>query len=911
MVHQTSLHAQTWSRIQGPYQVRDAKDIVTNTSGTTVYASEKSGLFKSTNSGGNWSFPQYEVTSPLAVVCKPGDANNVVAGVAGTLWYNSQGGNESWQLALSSAGTPLKLAVSYLNNAEMYYGRQASGSSTSIYRSYDGGQSWYIPNTYPSGVDVNDIAPSPTTSNGLTNYVWAASSNGVWRSTNKGIDWEVVGLSGNNMKSIVFKTSSTTLYAAKEGTDEIYYSIDFGTTWSGTPFTMGNSVTSIRSIITPTTHIYAATDVGIFKSTNNGSAWTKVYPTTGTINFRTLKMTNWGSLIMYALTASSVYTTTDGSTWNPVNTELGTMSLSYTVGNGNNVWTSTKLTDSLWNYNGTSWSFTEVSGFYSNHVMRNPGGELFASGVNAQKAGIYKSTTSGQSYSALYQSATQGAGNIFNASIPDPSNTANTFVWGKDGTTNLYRIYSDGSRDPWTVGNSSNSLNDIAFATNSSTGVMFFAKESEGVLKCNSGPCSGTTVLSNVTTRSLAVNPNFPNTLYAATTTGIRKSTNAGSSWTAAYGVDCKRIMMSPGYPNSDQYVIALWNNGTKVYYTTNGGTNWTEVTSGIQTPVYDIRGEAGSPAVIYAATEHGAYKITAPTQAPTLSSPLNGASVGIIPTLTWNAESGITTYHLLIATDANFSNVVVDAKNVTATSYSPYTLSANTYYWKVASTNFVGESGYSTVRSYTSSVEGTITLTASSYLGGDGKSHPRLTWTHTEQGTNPTFYIFRYSCTYGAGDCGSWPYPLIGTTAATTFDDPTVDIATKGQTPTTTYWYEVRSAGISNKVTRHSAIGGGGEAKTSIALDENLPTETKLESNFPNPFNPVTEIKYSLHQDAQVSLIVYDVLGREVQTLVNGFEDVGFKSVQFDASSFPSGVYFYRLSTGYHTDIKRMILMK
>jgi hypothetical protein len=530
--------------------------------------------------------------------------------------------------------------------------------------------------------------------------------------------------------------------------------------------------------------------------------------------------------------------------------------------------------------------------------------------VNTQKAGIYKSTNSGQSYSALYQSATQGTGNIFNASMPDPSNTANTFVWGKDGSYNLYRIYSPTSKDPFLVGSSANQLNDIAFATTSSTGTVYFAKDAEGVLKCNSGPCSGTTVLSGVTARSLAINTNFPSTIYAATTLGIRKSTNGGSSWIAAYGVDCKRIILSPGFPNSDQHLIALWNNGTKIYYSNNSGASWTDITGSLQTPIYDIRGEAGSPAVIYAATEHGAYKITAPTQAPTLASPGDGASVGIIPTLTWNAVSGISTYHLLIATDANFTNVVIEVKDIAATSYSPYTLSVGTYYWKVASTNFVGESGYSTSRSFTTSSQGTITLTASSYLGGDGFVHPRLTWTHSGQGTNPMFYIYRYSCTYGAPDCGVWPYPMIACTSGTQFDDPSVNMATKGQTPTTTYYYQVRSAGISNKVTRNSASGGGGEAKTAIALD-NLPTETKLEANFPNPFNPVTEIKYSLHEDAQVSLIVYDVLGREVETLMNGMEQAGYKSVQFDASSLPSGVYFYRLSTAYYTDIKRMILMK
>ncbi|MBI3194658.1 MAG: T9SS type A sorting domain-containing protein [Ignavibacteriae bacterium] len=179
---------------------------------------------------------------------------------------------------------------------------------------------------------------------------------------------------------------------------------------------------------------------------------------------------------------------------------------------------------------------------------------------------------------------------------------------------------------------------------------------------------------------------------------------------------------------------------------------------------------------------------------------------------------------------------------------------------------------------------------------------------------------MYRYSCTNGA-DCNphpeTTPYPFLGYFNGTTFIDLTVQAKQKQETETIRYYYEARATHYSNKKVVISSDGGGPESKTVIAVD-NLPTETKLEANFPNPFNPVTEIKYSLHQDALVSLIVYDVLGREVQTLVNGFEDAGYKSVRFDASSLPSGVYFYRLSatslggqTGSFTDMKKMVLAK
>ncbi|MFA6364937.1 MAG: T9SS type A sorting domain-containing protein [Candidatus Paceibacterota bacterium] len=92
------------------------------------------------------------------------------------------------------------------------------------------------------------------------------------------------------------------------------------------------------------------------------------------------------------------------------------------------------------------------------------------------------------------------------------------------------------------------------------------------------------------------------------------------------------------------------------------------------------------------------------------------------------------------------------------------------------------------------------------------------------------------------------------------------------------------------------------------------LPTVPKvfaLSQNYPNPFNPSTVIHYAVPHTSEVSLIVYDALGREVETLVRERKNAGEYEVRFTASSLPSGIYFYRLQTADRTETKKMILLK
>jgi hypothetical protein len=123
------------------------------------------------------------------------------------------------------------------------------------------------------------------------------------------------------------------------------------------------------------------------------------------------------------------------------------------------------------------------------------------------------------------------------------------------------------------------------------------------------------------------------------------------------------------------------------------------------------------------------------------------------------------------------------------------------------------------------------------------------------------------------------------------------------------------------------STLDGIALAQTAVTLDgstvtkpENLPTavenesaphEFSLSQNFPNPFNPSTAIQYSLANAGMVSLKVYNLVGQDVATLVNGLQDAGSHTLIYNADGLSNGVYFYRLEAGSFVAIKRFVFMK
>ena len=89
------------------------------------------------------------------------------------------------------------------------------------------------------------------------------------------------------------------------------------------------------------------------------------------------------------------------------------------------------------------------------------------------------------------------------------------------------------------------------------------------------------------------------------------------------------------------------------------------------------------------------------------------------------------------------------------------------------------------------------------------------------------------------------------------------------------------------------------------------IPSKFQLNQNYPNPFNPVTNIKFDIPKSSATKLIVYDALGREVATLVNEKLRAGSFQVDWDGSSYTSGVYIYRLEADEFVEVKKMVMVK
>ncbi len=103
---------------------------------------------------------------------------------------------------------------------------------------------------------------------------------------------------------------------------------------------------------------------------------------------------------------------------------------------------------------------------------------------------------------------------------------------------------------------------------------------------------------------------------------------------------------------------------------------------------------------------------------------------------------------------------------------------------------------------------------------------------------------------------------------------------------------------------------GLGKQVGDPVSLEQ-VPNEYKVFQNYPNPFNPTTTIHYELPLEGFVTLKVFDVLGKEIKTLIEGYKTEGRYEVEFDATALTSGMYFYRIQTGSFVETKKMILMK
>ncbi len=277
------------------------------------------------------------------------------------------------------------------------------------------------------------------------------------------------------------------------------------------------------------------------------------------------------------------------------------------------------------------------------------------------------------------------------------------------------------------------------------------------------------------------------------------------------------------------------------------------------------------------------------PVAPSNLSAAANGST---IINLTWsdnsNNENG---FGIERSADSLSGYSIRQQINANSTSYADSGLTDGAkYFYRVYAFNTGGNSSYSNIAS------AITVLKAPTNLNGSGSSKINLTWTNNS--SNELGSIIERK----QGAAGT--YSAIDTAAsnAAAFTDSTVVV---GQN----YYYRVKAY---NSLVQSAYSNEFSITVTNVASDQkNIPDKFYLYQNYPNPFNPSTVIRYDIPSAAFVTLKIYNVIGKELATLVSEEKQPGEYSVSFNADRLSSGIYFYRILAGNFMETRKFILLK
>jgi hypothetical protein len=187
------------------------------------------------------------------------------------------------------------------------------------------------------------------------------------------------------------------------------------------------------------------------------------------------------------------------------------------------------------------------------------------------------------------------------------------------------------------------------------------------------------------------------------------------------------------------------------------------------------------------------------------------------------------------------------------------------------------------------------------SFTAVEGNREVELTWTTASETNNDHFYLIR------SLDNRNFTRVSNDIPATNSPTGSTYSYLDRYLSNGTTYYYKLVDVDI-------NGIPEVNEMIVTVTPSANaviVPDDYALRQNYPNPFNPTTQISYDLREAGFVTLTVFDILGREVATLVNAQQSAASYTVEFDASNLSSGIYFYQLNVNDYTNLKKMVILK
>jgi photosystem II stability/assembly factor-like uncharacterized protein len=912
------------------------------------------GVYKSTNSGtsftrvddGTKSMLYYysdgsgsnvgQGTYDLCIAASPSDANTVYIGGINN-WKTTNGGttwliNNMWTSHpyYNYSGAPEvhadKHALAFQNSTTLF-----EGNDGGIYKTTNGGTNW---TDLTNGIVISQIYRIGISQTDANVVLTGLQDNGSKKYTGGLSSWvDVYG--GDGMECIVdFNNTTSYMYVTyvngeiQRNTDGFssYYTTQISANIPGGQPT-GAWVTPYIMNPTNAAILYAGYDK-VWKTTNRGDSWTSASQVlSATAKLRSLAIAPSNTNVLYAAAQTNMWKTTDGgaTNWSAITLPTASINVTYIAvknNDPNTVWityggytTGSKVYEST--NGGTSW--TNISTGLPNLPLMN----IVQYKVATDRNVLFVGTDVG-----VYVKDGSASWASFNTGLPNVVVTELEIYYG--GSVNKLRAGTYG-RGLWETDIDAALPFAPAFSvspTNLSYGnVLVGSSKQDSVTVTNTG--TATLTITSVTSNNAEVTVT-PTSGSLAPSASQKFYITFSPTSTGAKSGDIIFTHDASGSPDT----VTVNGTGTApVFLVSTTTINYGSVLVGLsKQDSVTVTNTGTGTLTILSVTSNDTNFIVLPTSGSIPASGSQKFYVSFTP-----SSMGVKSGNIILSHNAAGSP---DTVTVIGTGYSLMTIPVHyNYRWNMVSVpldvpDYRKDSLFPTAISQASAYQhGYVTSTVltngagywlkfggAQYVGFEGISCSVDT-IDVETGWN---LIGSISSPIAVSTITSIPGGLVTSNA---FGYNSGYQRVDSIKPGYGYWMKVSSAGqliLSSPSALHK---GGTPADRirivptsempppppdrSITKKEEIPESYALMQNYPNPFNPVTEIHYQLPVDNYVTLKVYYVLGKEIVTLVNGMQTAGYKSVSFDATNIPSGMYFYRLTSGTFTDVKKMLLVK
>ena len=840
------------------------------TDNNTVWVGSPSGgIWKTTNGGTNWTILNDNLSvlgvSDIIVSSDYATSNTIYIATGdrdgGSMWslgggqYNdnnsigvlkSTDGGATWNLTELSYSTSdgklvYKLLIHPTDNSILL-----ASTSDGIYKTTNGGTNWTL-KTINQWIDMEFNPADP-------NIICASSvgygSSYINRSTNNGENWSyfIVASGGYRNELAVTPDDATVVYMLSSnisgGLNGVYKSTNSGASFSrvdspaksmlyyysdGSGANVGQGTYDLCIAASPTdANTVFLGGINTWKSINGGVAWTinNMWTSSGTYNFVGAPVAHADKHVFAFQNGTTLFEGNDGGIYKTIN--------------GGTTWTD--LTNGI-----------VISQIYRIGVSQTDA-DVVLTGLQDNGSKKYRGALN------TWFDATGGDG-------------MECIIDFNNATSYMYATYVNGTIYRNTNGFTTTSRTTISanipggqptgfwvtpYIMDPTDAAILFAgydRVWKTVNRGNSWTSASQVLSSSAKLRSLAIAPSNTNVLYAADQTNMWKTTNGGATnWTSitlpVTSDYLTYIAVKDTDPNTLWITFGGYTNGLKVYESTNGGTSWTNISTGlpnlpVMCIVYNKR--ATDRNVLFVGTDVGVYV-------------KDGTDV-------W------TSYN------AGLPNVVVTELEI--------------FYGGVTDKLRAGTFGRGL---WETDIEAALPVVLSSFISTVIGRNVKIDWVTASEQNNYGFDIERKIVTGNFIKIGF----IQGKGTVTT---PSNYSFVDRNLQTGKYQYRLKQIDYNGNIKYHNLSG---------QVEVGIPAEFSLSQNYPNPFNPRTRISFAIPYESKVNLIIFDITGREVIRLINNeIKKEGYYEAELDGSKLASGIYFYRITAGDFSETKRMTLIK